>query len=361
MARLAPLTMRTLMGAPPRRRRAHRPLGERPLRPVGVRQVGLEHDAGAQGEELGLVQDLAEGGHREVEVAVLLHVEVDELRRDPPVRMPVPVVRGRPVERPQPLGDARDRVPERDEVDLAEDGRDLHGDVLDVVAGQEREIGLQATRGLRVAEDGLAELVEVQAEPGLSPLLEIAPEVLLLAGQDDVLRLVAQAAHDGGHHDAGEVVRHGAAQEEPGALPPVHVPGHAVPLQEVRELIGDALGAVATEGLIREGDGQRLAVRIGHHAGELATLGALVRRLLGASLAEERFGQLERAVREVPLARRAARGIHARFPVPVYGGSASLGGSAGDHRAQEPGSDFLLSSTRHDGSTTDRRRVRLAR
>jgi hypothetical protein len=39
-------------------------------------------------------------------------------------------------------------------------------------------------------------------------------------------------------------------------------------------------------------------VRIGHHAGELGGAGVLVRRLLGARLAQERFGQLDGAVGE---------------------------------------------------------------
>ena len=82
------------------------------------------------------------------------------------------------------------------------------------------------------------------------------------------------------------------------ALPPVHVLRHAVALEQVGELIGDALGAVAAEGLIGQRDRQLLAVRIRHHAGELAGLGALVRGLLGARLAQERLGQLDGAFSE---------------------------------------------------------------
>ena len=256
-----------------------RPRGEGALHAVRVGQVGLEHDARAQGQELRLVQHLAERRHREVEVAVLLHVEVDELRRDPPVRMAVPMPRRRPVERAQPLGHARHRGAKGDEVDLAEDRRDLHRDVLDVVAGEQGEVRVQAARRLRLAEDRLAELVEVQPDARAAALVQVAPEVFFLAGQDDVLRLVAQPVHDGRHHQAGQIVRHGPAQEEGDPLPPVHVPGHPVPLEEVGELVGDALGPAAPEGLIGQGDGQLLAVRIGHHAGELAGLGSLVRGL----------------------------------------------------------------------------------
>ena len=55
---------------------------------------------------------------------------------------------------------------------------------------------------------------------------------------------------------------------------------------------------MAAEGLIGQRDRQLLAVRIGEHAGELAGLGALVGGLLGARLAQERFGQLDGAFSE---------------------------------------------------------------
>ena len=45
----------------------------------GVRQVGLQHDAGLQVLELGLVQDPGEDRHGHVQVLVFLHVQVDEL------------------------------------------------------------------------------------------------------------------------------------------------------------------------------------------------------------------------------------------------------------------------------------------
>ena len=220
------------------------------------------------------------------------------------VGVAVAMAGGRAVERAQPLGHARHRGAEGDEVDLAEDRRDLHRDVLDVVAGEQRQVRLQPARRLRLAEDRLAELVEVQPHARAAPLLEVAAQVFLLAGQDHVLRLLAQPAHDGRHDQARQVVRHGAAQEERDPLPPVHVLRHAVALEQVGELVGDALRAVAAEGLIGQGDRQLLAVRIVHHAGELAGLGALVRRLLRARLAQERFRQLDGAGGETLLRSR---------------------------------------------------------
>ena len=239
---------------------------------------------------------------------------------------------GRAVERAQPLGHARHGGAKGDEVDLAEDRRDLDRDVLDVVAGEQREVGLQAARRLRLAEDRLAELVEVQPHARAAPLLEVAAEVLLLAGQDDVLRLVAQPAHDGRHHQARQVVRHGAAQQERDPLPPVHVLGHPVALEEVGELVGDALGAVAPEGLVGEGDGQLLAVRIGHHAGELAGLRVLLRR---SAARAPRAGALR------PARRRGGRGARRSGGSSVEGMPApasqcTAGTNARDGRRRSP-------------------------
>ena len=45
----------------------------------GIGQVGLQHDAGLEVLELGLVEDPGEDRDGQVEVLVLLHVQVDEL------------------------------------------------------------------------------------------------------------------------------------------------------------------------------------------------------------------------------------------------------------------------------------------
>jgi len=217
--------------------------------------------------------------------------------------MAVLVAGGRAVEGPQPRGDVSHGRAEGDELDLAEHGRDLHRDVLDVVTGEQREVRLETAGGLRFTEDCLAELVQVQPEPGLAPSLDVAAEVFLLARQDDVLRLVTQPAHDGRHDQAREIVGHRATQLERDPLPPVHVLRDAVSLEEVGELVGDALGAMAPEGLIREGDGQLLAVWIGHHPREFPGLCALLGRLPRSRVVEQRLGQLDGALGETPLPR----------------------------------------------------------
>ena len=55
-----------------------RPVGEFDLERVGIREVGLDYDAGAKVEEFGFVEDRLKDVESEVEVAVFLHVEIDE-------------------------------------------------------------------------------------------------------------------------------------------------------------------------------------------------------------------------------------------------------------------------------------------
>src|SRR5262249_35038657 len=63
-------------------------------------------------------------------------------------------------------------------------------------------------------------------------------------------------------------------------------------LEQVCELVGDALGPAAPEGLIGERDRQLLAVSVGHHPRELPRLRVLLGGLLGAGIAQEGLGQL---------------------------------------------------------------------
>ena len=80
MARLAPLTSRTRHGGPARLGPL---LGKRqePLeRLMGVGEVSLQGDPGAKAGELRRSQAPSERLHRQVEVPVLLHVQVDQLR-----------------------------------------------------------------------------------------------------------------------------------------------------------------------------------------------------------------------------------------------------------------------------------------
>ncbi len=103
---------------------------------VGVGQVGLQDDPRRQRREPRLVEHVAEGGDGEVEVAVLLHVEVDEHGR---LRLEGDVVHDL-----EPGGDALDLVLEGEHVEVGAQRRDLHRHVVDVGAAHARAQRLQA-------------------------------------------------------------------------------------------------------------------------------------------------------------------------------------------------------------------------
>ena len=81
-------------------------------------------------------------------------------------------------------------------------------------------------------------------------------------------------------------------------------------MEQIAELVGDALGQATAEGLIDEGGGGLLPARIIHHAGEAARLRYLSRRLLGAGLAEQRGGQLDGAAGALLAAGHRGHGSH---------------------------------------------------
>jgi hypothetical protein len=284
---------------------------------MGVGQIGLEHHAGGQGQELLLVEHLAKRRDGEVEVPVLLHVQVDELRGDMAVGMAVVVPPGLAVERPQRVLHLLDRRAEGDEVDLARDRGHLDRDVLDVLARQERHVGGEPPRRLLLAEDRLAELVQIEARPRCPPLRQVAPEVVLLGGQDEGLALVAEPRQDRGDDHAGEIVGHDAAEDQAHALPPLHEARRAVAVEEIGDLIGDALGTPAAKGLIGERDRQLLAARVLHHAREPARLRALIRRLAGQ--ASRKSASARATARRARSARRlaAAEGSNDAFDAGV--------------------------------------------
>ena len=280
-----------------------RPGGERALHPVRLGQIRLEHDTRPERDELLLVEHLAKGRHRQVEVAMLLHVEVDELRRQVAVGVAVAMAQGLLVEDAQPRLHALHGVTEGHQVDLAEDGGHLHRDVLHVLAGEEGEIGFEPTRRFTLSQDRLAEQVEVQAHTRATALGQVALELLLLARQDQRLGLVTQAGHDRGHHHARQVVAHDPAEHEGHSLPPLHEVWSAVAMEQIAELVGDPLGPATAEGLIDEGDGELFAARILHHAGEAARLRYLGRCLLArasrSSVAASSTARPARSLRRV--------------------------------------------------------------
>src|SRR6185295_18832557 len=168
----------------------------------------------------------------------------------------------------------------------------------------------EPARRLLLAEDRLAELVQIEARPRCPPLRQVAPELVLLGGQDEGLALVAETRQDRGDDHTGEIVGHDAAEDQSHALPPLHEARRAVAVEEIGDLIGDALGTPAAKGLIGERDRQLLAARVLHHAREPARLRALIRRLAGQRLAQERLGQVDGAPGSISATARGGGGLH---------------------------------------------------
>src|SRR5439155_20671079 len=108
-------------------------------------------------------------------------------------------------------------------------------------------------------------------------LAQAAMQLVMLAWEDQRFGLVTSAGNDWKHDHARQVVAHDAAEHEGHSLPPLHELWSAVAMEQIAELVGDALGQATAEGLIDEGDGELLAARIIHHAGEAARLRYLSR------------------------------------------------------------------------------------
>ena len=134
-----------------------RPRLERLQRPEGVREVGLQHDAGIERMEFRLVQQCHERGHGELEIVVLLHVQVHEgWRRGG----------GGPREQGSEAvadpGHARVEIPV---VELGSDGGNLDRDVVDVGLIEETQGLGMATSRLGLPENGLPRRFTLSRKP----------------------------------------------------------------------------------------------------------------------------------------------------------------------------------------------------
>ena len=168
-----------------------------------VGQVGLQDDAGLEPVELLLGEHPLEDLERQVEVAVLLHVEVDEL---------VVVLGSEPVERAQPVEAAGDRALGVPRDDLAHERGDLDRDVVDVGTLEQPAGAVGATRRLVLAEDGLAEEVDVEPE-ALLPRGGEVPAEGGVAGVDE--QVPDHLAHPGAG-DRDNKPRRDPRRERPG-------------------------------------------------------------------------------------------------------------------------------------------------
>ena len=159
----------------------------------GVRQVGLQHDAGLGVQELRVGHEALEDAHREGEVAVLLHVEVEEGA--------VPG-RGR-VQRTQPVDHALDAAVGVPRGQLAGHRRDLDRHVVHVGPLDQGRHPRQPGGRLALPQHGLAEQVQVEAEAVGSRGRQVRGQAGAVVG-DEVADEAAQTLPGGRHDDAGQ-------------------------------------------------------------------------------------------------------------------------------------------------------------
>ena len=164
-----------------------------PVRPLAqplecrmrIGDVGLEHDPGREFTELIAVEHPHERFDAQLEVAVLLHVEVDEGARRG-------VARGT-VEADELPFDPRQRVIPCEHVEVCADGGDLHAHVVDIGPADQLGDAAGALLRLVIAENRLAEHVHVEPEAiGLAPG-QVLGEGRVVGREDDAGRVLVDA------------------------------------------------------------------------------------------------------------------------------------------------------------------------
>ena len=220
------------------------PSGELLERDEGVGEVGLEDDAGGGFGELRLVEGAPEGLASEVEVAVFLHVEIDEFARA--------------IEEAEAFLDGGEGAFLVEEVDLGEDGGDLNGKIMAFGLGEEGEVLLKAVLCFFFSEDGFAE--EVQVHFGASG--EVGGEWLLFAGEDDTLAVFANLRSDRRHDETGEEAGGKGANPHEQALMGEEVVRDAMGCDEAAEGAGLGRGRRRAKDLVGEVEGEFFACGI---------------------------------------------------------------------------------------------------
>ena len=230
-----------------------------------IRQVGLEHDAGLEVVELRLAEQLLEEANGEVEVVVFLHVQVDK---------DVRAARHRGfVERTQTLLQALDRAIDIPRIELRHHRRRLDGDVRDLGVLDERQGARGARAGLVLAEDGLAEKVEVQVLAGRRGLVEHLVQGVRLRVEDQVAHHLTHAQARERHDEAWEDRTEEATQAHERAVDKTQE-ARVVAARDVLEGISGHGVVLRAHDAVDEVHGEVHAIGIPQQAGEL--LGSLV-------------------------------------------------------------------------------------
>ena len=263
-----------------RRHALLRPVGEFALRDRRIRQVGLECDSRAQRQELRLAQHCAKCGDREREVAVFLHVEIHEFPRG----------QCGFVQHTQPQFDFGKCGVPCGQIDLAEDGRHFHRDVINVRPREQCQHGIEAPRGLLFAENGLAEQIHIHAHAVAAPLGEKLRERRGLGRKDDAAAVVPKPPLHRSHDDRRHKERGHRARTQHRAVEPSEAQRHAETGEHRAPSFRRTRCIAAADDAIRHCHAQRLRRRSRNEAADLPR----ARRLRGTLLGERRPEQLLR-------------------------------------------------------------------
>ena len=171
-----------------------------------IGQIGLQHDPGVELGELGPVQELLEDLQGQLEVAVLLHVEVQEGGGVGAGRLEI--------DRQQGLDHMVDRLRRAPQRQVLHDRGHLDRDVVDVGPGDDLPHPAQAPRGLLRAQHGLAQQVDVQGRPVGREPGQGGGQRARACVEDEVGDHPAHDGAGGGDHDGGREARSGAAEAD---------------------------------------------------------------------------------------------------------------------------------------------------
>ena len=232
-----------------------------------IGQVGLKDDTGLVAAHVRLVEDGGEHRDRQIEVLVVLHVEVEE----------GPIVAGKAVEGQEGTHAMLNNFLETPGIVRSRHGRDLDGDVIDVLASHEaRDLG-QAMGRFLLTKNRLAEEVHVQAVAACAQARERRAETPVGCVDDQVADDLAEHASRHRRHSAGCEARCGRSEPHrrgQGRGQEVFTAGR----QALQRLTGH-VQIRGTHDVVNESSGERQTVRVGQDPGE--NLGRLRSRLMG--------------------------------------------------------------------------------
>ena len=230
--------------------------------------VGLDDDSGFEFLELRFGEQTREHGDRQLEVLVLLHIEVDELRAGRSLRRLA-------VEGTEAFDDVVDGLVEGPHRDLRGHGGDLHRDIVDVVAGEQPVGLLQVVVGFAVTEHGLAEEVDVESVTIGGECGHGLAELLVAGVDDHVTDHLAQARASCGDDD----LRSDLGERSTGLdLRTVEVRHRlGCELADLGQRVGGGVDIIGAHDPIDESDGEVEPVLIGEDGGEAFGCGVLRR------------------------------------------------------------------------------------